>query len=128
MKRLIKRCNLKEMPTCSILNRANRGNVLLCENRTEGCYCINPYLYYKYDENEDEEYLASYLTLLDVADRLGQLEDEAEQREKGCGECIRKSCTTCTSKIYCYVCDECDNYSKYECMNYCPNCGRKLVE
>lgn len=67
-------------------------------------------------------------TISQIIDKLGQLEDEAEQRERGCGECIRKSCDICTSKIYNYVCDECDDYSNYEPMNYCPTCGRKLVK
>lgn len=108
---------------CTAENRKKIGCGMMedmpwCDYQTINSYCG----YY------DTQNTTGVNELLVQLDRLGQLEDEAEQREKGCGECIRKSCDICTSKIYNYVCDECDDYSNYEPMNYCPTCGRKLVE
>lgn len=89
---------------------------------------VNGVVWYDYKGNKYPAYDMDNSDMLHALNRLGQLEDEAERRERGCGECIRKSCDICTSKIYNYVCDECDDYSNYEPMNYCPTCGRKLVK
>lgn len=112
MERLVVKCTPK--------NRQETGCIVegKCEHMTRNGYCGYHDCFNEKGVNE----------LLSQLDRLGQLEDEAERRERGCGECIRKSCDICTSKIYNYVCDECDDYSNYEPMNYCPTCGRKLVK
>lgn len=57
-------------------------------------------------------------TNAEVCNALGRYEDEAEQREKGCGYCKG---VTKTGAIRLE-----DDFGRS--LNYCPICGRKLVD
>lgn len=87
--------------------------------------------------------VSAHNEILNVFDRLGQLEDAAEQREQGCDFCNKKCATcywysefdsTCDSDYdpgIDFYCNEEDGEYKgyihdYQ-KKYCPRCGRKLV-
>lgn len=66
----------------------------------------------------DEDDLGWEETAKKLMYRLAKYEDEAEQREKGCGYCNGLTVTG-SHRLE-------DDFDR--CAQYCPMCGRKLAE
>ena len=116
MKRLMPKCTpeFRKRTKCSMMELP--GDV--CEYCTPAGYCG----YYEISNKWEKKLFQQF-------DRLGQLEDEAEQREKGCGFCNEipdigvygVNVTTTGERVI-----E-TGYDMPLYINYCPKCGRKLV-
>lgn len=115
MKRMVEKCmpEFRKRTGCSMMEDGDT-----CEYRTKKGYCG----YYDTMNSKGEK------QLFEQFDRLGQLEDEAEQREKGC-----KYCTLAGRDDE--IIDKLPT-GEYVITNgsgsmiqvyYCPKCGRKLV-
>lgn len=115
---------------CTPENRANIG----CDINKDKCiYCTKNSYCGDFDNMIHDE-------ILNVFDRLGQLEDAAEQREKGCEYC-NEICAKCYwydedgrcvfSNVDCsdgaHEYDTNNRYERDPKKRYCPRCGRKLV-
>lgn len=108
MERLVVKCTPK--------TRQETGCIIegKCEHTTRNGYC-------GYHDCFNEKGMQE---LLNQLDRLGQLEDEAGEREQGCEWCNSNDCETCDSMF----CTGCLAKERYEPKKYCSFCGRRLVE
>ena len=110
MKRLMPKCTpeFRKRTKCSMMELP--GDV--CEYCTPAGYCG----YYEITNKWEKKLFQQF-------DRLGQLEDETEQREKGCNFCDKSKRNGFTVL---FEGDDITDGIAFD-MHYCPVCGRKMV-
>lgn len=110
MKRLMPKCTpeFRKRTGCGMMEDGD-----ICEYCTPASYCG----YYETMNSKGEKQLFKQF------DRLGQLEDETEQREKGCNFCDKSKRDGFTVL---FEGDDITDSMAFD-MHYCPVCGRKLV-
>lgn len=107
MKRMVGKCTpeFRKRTGCDMVEDGNT-----CEYCTPKGYCG----YYKTMNSKGEKQLFKQF------DRLGQLEDEAEEREKGCSFCSELPDEGCYGIVI-------TTHESPSPVKYCPQCGKKLV-
>lgn len=107
MKRLMSKCTpeFRKKSKCNMMELPDD----VCEYRTPAGYCG----YYEISTKWEKKLFRQF-------DRLGQLEDEAEEREKGCSFCSKKPNEGCYGIVI-------TTHELPSPVKYCPECGRKMV-
>lgn len=125
MKRLMPKCTpeFRKKSKCNMMELADNAGedctpVGYCGYCTPAGYCG----YYEISTKWEKKLFKQF-------DQLGQLEDEAEEREKGCAFCGNapdEGCYGVTATTTGESIIE-TGYDMPLYVNYCPKCGRKMV-
>ncbi len=59
--------------------------------------------------------------------RLAELEDQEEERQRGCATCNDSSCSICENKEWGSKCGRCIDKSEFLPPAFCKDCGKRLT-